>query len=739
MKNPSISTVAKLVAERFRSRESFHVSKVSYWYDFVWHLDTSTPGQRVYLGWDFPLPDGTRSTSPEHSVLLESFREVAWGMLTDGGSYGKSLKTGTAASLGVGIRELFRWMVHCGLADFSELIKVAQAEYLSDIPVILANRSKFYLSATSYSDDDFEEDYTDADGFSKIAKTEDLAEDDTFSYSQVLCRVNTMYYIFHQKENLKSARLPVLNVTPFSGSSAFDITCRVAKHTINRIPPLPDEVALPLLKEVQSWINIKAEDVLRLQSMYFDAKIKGENQGLSKDAVLARTNLAIRNFTFSVLPSQNEPWRVSISADEVILHPQRGAISLDATQMLRMYIMRARDSAIHTLQYMVGMRVSEICSTKGGWANESDLPDCIVRRFSKNGVMELFFVKGVLTKGVPQPRDDEWLLGCRPVGSLEYPAPVKAIMLLERLFRPWRELGGKGGLIVSFAQPRGLPQVSKSVSEITSSALLKGAKRFVFSEVDLSHLPDSNEHDENLAMYRDSKGLCIRTHQGRKTFAAYMLESRTSLLRAVSQHFKHMNVAVTESAYFPAISRLRGDAESISFAETVSFFAEATQGKKIYGRMGEVVMEYFGKQNWKNCKTLGELERKVSELVKTHDLRIFFTQYGACLIKANPVESACRNATGRASWQLDTPDYSARSLNICSGCACYAMDSTHLPFWKSRASSLEIIVEQATKVGNAREFRVHKSRLEQAKKVVQFFTKVNSTTSAADTGLSSNE
>jgi hypothetical protein len=162
-------------------------------------------------------------------------------------------------------------MNHCELADFSALTKSALAEYLSDIPAILINRSKFYLHATSYSEDDLEAEYIYTEDAAYVVQAKELAEDDTFSYSQVLSRVNTIYYIFHQKEALKSAQLPILSVTPFSGSSAFDITRTVANYTINRIPPLPDEVALPLLKEVQSWVDIKAEDVLRLQMAYFNA------------------------------------------------------------------------------------------------------------------------------------------------------------------------------------------------------------------------------------------------------------------------------------------------------------------------------------------------------------------------------------------------------------------------------------------------------------------------------------
>lgn len=261
----------------------------------------------------------------------------------------------------------------------------------------------------------------------------------------------------------------------------------------------------------------------------------------------------------------------------------------------------------------------------------------------------------------------------------------------------------------------------ESVSKITSGALLRGTKRFIFSEVDLSHLPDNNVHDEDLGMYRDSRGLCIRTHQGRKTFAAYILEARTSLLRAVSEHFKHMNVAMTEGGYFPAVSRLRGDAEAMRFAQSVAFFTEAIQGKKVYGRMGEVIERYFGGKEWRDSKSLGELERKVAELVQVHDLRIFFSSHGNCLIRAKPLDSRCRAATDTVSWQATTPDYSARSPGLCAGCGCFAMDSAHRPFWENRVHSMTVVVNAVSTEQQSREFRVHQLRLEQATNVLKLF------------------
>lgn len=685
----------------------------------IWKLDTQTPGQRNSLRWNFDLPNGTTSYSSENKILLSSFQEVAWQLFLNSDNV-DILKAASCSSFSVGIRELFRWMVHHGYKNFSELTTEVQRSYLADIPALLSSRYKFYLNAKSqyYGDieDEFEDDFSPSENV-----PQNVSDDDKLSYSQVFCRVKILFHIFAQKEALSLSGLPSMPTAPFSGKPINEVASEIAKYTITRIPPLPDEVALPLLKAAFQWVDLKSKDVITLQEKYLREDYNATNRKLSRSGAVKRTNSVIKEFAFSCMPQESISWRKPIESREHITDHTGKQLNFTPAQILRSYVLRARDACVIILQYFVGLRIGEICSILGIWDAGRPLPNCIDIRYSKNGLLEMFFLKAVLSKGVPAPVDEEWLLGCRPVGSNEYPAPVRAIVTLVQLLAPWREMSASSDLLVCFSQKRALPRSSASISKITSSELLRGTKRFVFYEVDLSHLPDSNENNENLALYRDTKGRCIRTHQGRKTFAAYVLESRSSLLRAVSDHFKHYDVAMTEAAYYPAITRLRGDAESIRISESVAFFTEAIYGKPVHGKMGEVIQEYFSSSDWKNLSTQGEIERKVTSLVKTHDLRVFFTSYGACLIKADPLKSRCREASGGTAWDADTPYYEARSAGLCAGCGCFAMDSTHLPFWENRVAIFEPIVESAKSSSSEREFRVHKARLAQAQKVVKYF------------------
>lgn len=113
MKKTNVDEFAQNLPLPTTGRETFAVSSISLWPDQVWRLDTITPGQLYFIGWKFQLPDGTYSTDECNAILLECFKIVIWGMLSHGGTFGKSLKTGSVVSMGVGMRELFRWMIHC--------------------------------------------------------------------------------------------------------------------------------------------------------------------------------------------------------------------------------------------------------------------------------------------------------------------------------------------------------------------------------------------------------------------------------------------------------------------------------------------------------------------------------------------------------------------------------------------------------------------------------------------------
>lgn len=716
-------------------RETFRVSPKSMWRDFKWMLDNPTPGQLSVMRWHFILPDGTWSTDPQHYELLESFREAAWGMLNDGLSWGRTLKVGSSIILSVGSKSLFRWMNYRGLRSFSDLSRTEQQQYLIDLPSLIVCGDEFFgdlLSNADFEADDLlEEDSTeDSDPRDDFAQSidrldesqdehdahdrdDDHVEHDEISWNQVVNRLKIFYFIRAQAPLLAARGFGVLEAEPFNGKSLFKVARPIARYVGNRVPPLPDEVALPLLSAAIKWVEVWSTDVVELLDLQLAARHPRPERN-AIEIMAARVSEKLREYRFHDGSSILDPWRVP-----------RFGMGLDVVErtpadVLRYMFNRLRDASVCVLHYLVGIRPSEVCAIRGGINGRTGLPKCIQVKRSQSGLIELFYLKSILGKGVERPTEETWLLGCRPAGSVQLPLTVRAVILLERIMAPWRKLGALDGLIVALTNPRAFPHDGQFVERINTKTLHKTFKHFLLHEVDFSQLPDRGARGESLIEYRKSKGLCITARHGRKTFAAYILESRSSLLSAVKDHFKHLSVGTTEGAYFPQSTRMRGDINSVVTSDSVAVFMEAAKGKKFVGRMAEAIERYFSDEYFTRAKDDVELYNRIEAVVIEHDLRIFFNDYGKCLIRADPLNSRCREADGSAHILMRTPSFSVRSPSMCAGCRVFTADRSNLPFWQERHAHYTLVAAQANKDGREHEFRVHLARAQQALQLIKY-------------------
>lgn len=724
---------------------NFQVTPNSTWQAIFWQFEPLHGGiRKPSITWDFLLVDGRRSTDDLHKELLESFKEVLWGMLTRESFWGAPLSVSSVGRMSVGIRELFQWMVFKGYKSFADLTNVVQSQYVEDLSYILTNRSTFYQSDVLYDPEDYLDDSTLPNydelratyiSTRRIVKQDDESwplggggefeggsvggEDDAdeidcaYSYHQASLRVNTIYYIYAQKAALHEKNFAIYDGAPFGGSPSQKVSGRIATYVVNRLPPLPDEVALPIVQTAIRWIEERADDIAELQRLYLHYRELEVKAGMSKQSRNASLK-ALHDFQFS-LSKDGMPWRGPI-VGESLYNFEYGEVYLDTHQLMRTLLFRTRDAAMILLLYLVGLRTGELCSIEVS-PTDGNLPSCVEMRLSRDGLLELFFVKAIQTKGLAMPQERTWLIGCRPSGSIELPLVVKAISMVERLFAHWREISDSNRLFLTFSQPKALPNSGSNVRPIQSDVANAGLRTFIYHEVDLSGLPDTNRAGEELWKYRDSKGLNIRNLHWRKTFAAYILEARSSLLPAVAMHFKHLNDAMTESAYFPAVHRLRQDADAARAAETINWFSRAIEGVTLRGSMADLIDEWFDAEGLRKMSQ-ADRERAITKVVLTHDLRIFFSGHGACFIKARPLESRCRQATGTAGWSATTPDYSARTPSMCGGCGCFAIDLTHLNYWEARESDSALALAQVPK-NQLGEFRVLTARRNQAAQVLK--------------------
>lgn len=719
---------------KFRSPD-FIVSPHSRWGDITWRFDSLSAGSRdPKVKWQFTLINGVGSTDDLYRPLLESFKEVLYAMITRESSWGIVLSAASCGRMMVGIRELFSWLVFNGFYSLDALSEDVQERYLADLPYILSNKALFYHVDASRVVDDFFDDSSFPDPGGNLEMNEsgsvhtpefedgiDALEDDDsggergYSYGAASLRVNIIYYIQAQRSVLRLRGLPFFDGPAFRGAASYEITAQLAKYVVNRLPPLPDEVLLPIVNEAMVWVEERVDDIVNLQGIYLARKQEISRNPSLKHKINRALSAELAAFEFSVARRSGLPWRSHLTGEYVVTHDY-GEVYLGPIQQLRNLVCRLRDACMILLSFLVGLRTGELCAIQVTKA-DGELPSCVTNRLNSTGTLELFFVKSVLTKGVTSPREEEWLLGCRPSGATVLPLAVRVIQVVERLWAPWRELAGSDRLFLNFSQTQGFPSNGASVSNLLADTANAGIKLFIHGEVDLTDLPDTNERGEQLWMYRDSHGLIIRNLHWRKSFAAYILESRNALIPSVKQHFKHMKDAITESAYFPTVHRLRQDTDSAQAAESISWLAHVLDGTPLLGSMAKTI------DDWRNSEGMRSLspadrEAAVRQVVMTHDIRVFFSDHVNCLIQANPLASRCRQATGSQSWAVDSPDYSVRNPSMCAGCGCGVIDLSHLPFWRARLAEYEDALSHVPhqQLG---EFRVAAFRREQASQVIK--------------------
>ena len=699
----------------------FWVSSQSQWGDRFWQLDNETAGARAEvsrLHWDVALPDGSCLIDPQWTAQLDAFKRFAWSLFTgESKSYGRPLKPATASVVSTGIANLARWMIRRNFLSFSELDNAASEVFLDDM-------------ADDAALADLQPTQTDETMPDRENDPAPCADGEGMSVSQVWRRVNIWLQLWRQAGALRQGGIPALPESPFNGRSAKKVARDIATRAASLIPPLPDEVALPIMNAAHRMIGLPAEEVIRLHEMYAKGVQAAINDGQKwRNPQNDRGLRALNGFQFSVLPGEMRPWRSPLDQAEVNdFWPtyKRGYTpsTVSGSQLLRSLICSIRDACAIVIQSETGLRVSELCGLDPGIDQESGLPTCVRVRRSYSGLNELFYVDGRLFKTVARPERVEWLIGSRPVGSKEIPPPVRALDVLTRLLDPWRKLARDPETAkMLFVQPAGFHGMpGKSGIGITfQDMILVGQRQFVYRYVDLSKLPDRSRRGEDLAAYRDSRGLCLRTHQWRKTFARYICGTDSRMLPAVSRHFKHLTLAMTEEAYLGKNPALQDAYESNINQSTARILYENARGKPAQaGRMAKVINEHRAELQAVIVNKDGrDGRRAMQKWVEQNRLQIFFAPHGKCFIRLDPVGARCHEVGQTVHWLNEEPNYATRHPSLCAGCSCFLVDQEDEEFWLRRYLDNYRAFLQGASLGEANDYRIARERADQAAAILQ--------------------
>lgn len=287
------------------------------------------------------------------------------------------------------------------------------------------------------------------------------------------------------------------------------------------------------------------------------------------------------------------------------------------------------------------MRISEVAGLKAGPLKAGGWPACVDVRTSLTGLNEIFYILGRRYKNKEEWVETEWVAGSRPAGSDYIPPPIRALIILDEMYRPWRDRSGSTDLIISLGSS-GLPRDPDQVTCISCDTLNHDQKLFMR---DVEEIPDSHR-DWNLT-----------THQWRNSFAIYMVRTDGLYIPAVADHFDHISMAVTEQGYLGNDAMLLGVIDDAAAREASRLLFETANGKTIIaGKMADIVEENRAtiRQMFDVVGSDDEKIDAVAALLKEEEIRVWPSRWGDCFFR--PETARCHFlCRGRSIYRLGGP------------------------------------------------------------------------------------
>lgn len=688
-----------------------YVSSTCQWKSPTWNYDEREGGA---INWAYALENGRTLMDPEYSELLDSLRRFEWSRYCDCRD-GEAAKFSGASTFFTGIRYIANWMVMNSYMNFAELTPQAFSEFVEDFSLLkmLEEVEESQLADAATPDDEDAAEFIDAD-----------EEDESFGF--IYRAIHVWRWLWKQSTALARAHIPVMLEDPLSGRTSLSIAKQLCKKGGEVTLPLPDEVALPITNCAHVWLDVRAADIIRLHKLYMFELLLTQGGVDEYSFIDAQTSARLNSFEFSCEGASAVPWH----------EPIKSVLTEIGQSRVRKYYSVPSERVRNLVDALVGACAIVIHSESAFRTGElrdipfrakaiSGLPSSITKKTSVSGLNELFYVESVRSKGLLVPKLEQWLVGARPTGTEFVPGPVRAIQILEELLAPWRELSGspmaQKYLFLAKRSGHSLPLKASSIVAMSAATIRAMQRKFISIHVDLSGLPDFGSLNESLAKFRDTRGACILPRQWRTTFAVYMIRVDRRMLPVVQQHFRHMDVAMTDSGYVGANPQhIREQNSQRARAAAQFMYAALTGFEPVAGRIAKLIDEY--QEELRAVGAGGSANPTVDELqlfCEERNIRVFDSPHGNCFIGLRPVEARCHKQSGTNSWRVKTPNFGMQMPDVCNGCACFGVDLNHADFHINRYVSSEKAWLSAKQMGLTQGFRVIQERAETSKKILR--------------------
>ncbi|WP_172717322.1 hypothetical protein [Neorhizobium sp. T6_25] len=587
-------------------------------------------------------------------------------------------------SIGTRLLRLMRWMHGHELVGFSDLTPEKAKSFVADVA------GCDLLAAVERSDDT------------------GLSHATLANYAEILVA------IYDHRSELRAIPRAEIAHHPFDGDPANKVAMRHIEYVERHLPAMPTEVFNAIIPVAQKWVRQYSSDILALQREFLRARNAASHY--KGNSYMHHTDRALMAFRFDLSGSTPKPWRAPIKSarDAKADIPQPGSKgSAGPSSQFKKLLSELRDTATILVQASTGMRISEVLGLVIGLRHKDGWPACLTSRPSPSGLYELFFIKGVIFKTEDnEPTEAEWLAGARPIGTEWLPDAVEAVLLLDRLFAPWREVWDSERLIVSFGKGRGPPRTitpteSLEPGQVRSGSIRDGQRGFVAEHVTL---PDSC-HD-----------WVISTHQFRSRWARDIVEIDPKLTISVQEQLHHRYLATSEAAYIgndPMLNRMVDDRASRHTATAMHDFVYG--GLTAGGRMAEALRESAPSIK-AFCKTYGTKDQQVDALRRLLDadgIRLWAGPSGDCLFHSDRARCHHREF-GEFVSTATRPLTTHRTTDLCWSCANFIIFARHRQYWQNRYAENITIAEHNQAHGNAAGRLLAELRASQAKQALDW-------------------
>ena len=618
------------------------VSPWSRWTDTAWHFaDPARPNSHYAVAvWDFKMLDGNSFLHPQYDEFREASKVVLYS-LHRWPAMRAPLKAQTINEVSIGLRYWMRWLCAAGYRGLGHVGTPAMQAF------------EEYLVLDKLNGD----------------------LDDTLTASSIARYMRAPFAFWEERSRLEAVGIAPLPELPFPGETPNTVAARLTRVALGRIQPLPKEILVPLMNTAGWFIDGPALDVARMVRFLVDEvpSILGATDNRATRAQLGR--YITGKFCFAAY--DGKPWHGPLNDK----HDRIGSKNLEpktesGIELARDLVYDVMAAASMLVQGAAGLRISEIEMLEASERDPAtDLPRCVQIRTDDTGTIELFYLNGFLVKTTNSRMPAEWLIGARVVGSAHLPPPVQAINRIFDIAQTLDDgracgrlfLGGTGKAW-SFFQGEVRPLDRVQLQSLQRSFAANYVNRNLLDRLEI-----------------------LRTHAWRKSFAQFVFGVDQSLGPALSQHFKHLQIAMTMEAYVTNDPALLGYLESERAMETARDLYEVSTGRQAgAGRLGKSITEHREQiLALIDGKSEGEAVAALHGFIEVNQVPFWFLEWGSCGVALAPSEAACHKEAGTTSWRNLAPNFGYRDLDVCSGCSRLLVLQRHLPFWQARHDKLK--------------------------------------------------